>query len=465
MGSCAVAVFTRDLRVRDHPALRAACREADAVVPLFVLDDDLLSSTAHGNPNRLGFLLESLRDLDASLDGRGGALVVRKGTWVTQVMRTTTSVGADAIHVADDYSAYASARLAQLERAADEAGIEVHRHPGITVVAPESIVPESGSRSSSGAGPGDGRDREMKVFTPYFNRWKALPWRAPVPAPRTITLPEGIDRGEVPKLEDLTAGDRSPDVAPGGEAEGLALLKRWARSHLDTYGDHHDDLPGDRTSRISPYLHFGCLSPLEVATRLGDRPGGAAFVRQLCWRDFYHQVLAARPDAAHVDYRPQGDRWHHDDEALAAWKDGRTGYPIVDAGMRQLRREGWMHNRARMVVASFLTKDLYLDWRLGAEHFMHWLLDGDVANNQLNWQWVAGTGNDTNRFRVFNPMRQAERFDPDGDYIRRYVDELASIEGKAVHDPSPEQRAEVGYPEPIVDHREAVAAYKNRSRS
>jgi deoxyribodipyrimidine photo-lyase len=253
---------------------------------------------------------------------------------------------------------------------------------------------------------------------------------------------------------------RSPGVIAGGETPGLARLKAWAAGHLGSYADRHDDLAGDATSRISAYLHFGCLSPAEVATRLRDRDGGDAFVRQLCWRDFYHQVLAARPDAAREDYRPRGDRWHDDDEALDSWRTGRTGYPLVDAAMRQLAAEGFMHNRARMVVASFLAKDLYLDWRLGAAHFMALLVDGDVANNQLNWQWTAGTGNDSNAHRVFNPVRQSERFDPTGAYIRRYLPELAGLDDRAIHWPDAEQRRRCGYVAPIVDHADAVAAYR-----
>jgi deoxyribodipyrimidine photo-lyase len=268
----------------------------------------------------------------------------------------------------------------------------------------------------------------------------------------------------VPTIEELAPHGRSPHVVRGGEAAATGRLKAWASRSLATYDDHHDDLAGDRTSHISADLHFGCLSPLEVATRLRSRTGGAAFVRQLCWRDFYHQVLAARPDAARHDYRPRGDRWHDDPVELAAWKEGRTGYPIVDAGMRQLRREGFVHNRARMVVASFLVKDLYLDWRHGADHFLDWLVDGDLANNQLNWQWIAGTGNDTNAHRVFNPLRQAERFDPDGAYVRRYVPELDGLAPADTHDPPADVRAERGYPAPIVDHAEAVAAYRARRR-
>jgi deoxyribodipyrimidine photo-lyase len=248
----------------------------------------------------------------------------------------------------------------------------------------------------------------------------------------------------------------------GGEAEARRRLNAWTRRGLGEYGERHDDLAGDATSRMSPYLHFGCISPLEVATKLRGRVGGEPFVRQLCWRDFYLQVLAARPDAAWHDYKDRGDTWNSDADGLAAWQEGRTGFPVVDAGMRQLVREGFMHNRARMVVASFLTKDLMIDWRLGAAHFLDWLLDGDIANNNLNWQWTAGTGTDSNPHRVFNPTVQGTRFDPAGDYVRRYVPELADVPGKAVHDPNPATRATTGYPLPIVDHREAIEEFKAR---
>jgi deoxyribodipyrimidine photo-lyase len=226
------------------------------------------------------------------------------------------------------------------------------------------------------------------------------------------------------------------------------------------YEAAHDDLAADATSRLSPYLHFGCVSPLEVVLAVDGLPGDEAFVRQICWRDFYQQILAARPDAAWSDYRPRGDEWNRDPEALDAWKEGRTGYPVVDAGMRQLAREGFMHNRARMIVASFLTKDLYVDWREGARHFLDLLVDGDIANNNLNWQWVAGTGTDTNPHRVFNPTVQGKRFDPDGEYVRRYVPELAALRGPATHEPKSDVRLAYDYPEPIVDHRVAVDAYR-----
>lgn len=448
-GPAAVMVFTRDLRVRDNPALRAAA--SGPVVPLFVLDDDILSSR-FARPNRVGFLVEALSDLDVSLRDRGGRLVVGRGRWVDEVLRAARAVGAATIHVADDMSAFARHRTDTLATDARSHGIEVLRHPGVTVVPPGEISPTAGAC--------------YQVFTPYHRAWLAAPWRSAVPAPRAVEVPPDASGIEIPARADLVAGAASPDVVPGGEAPARARLAAWARNGLARYGDRHDDLPGDATSRISPYLHFGCLSPLEVATRLQGREGADAFVRQLCWRDFYHQILAARPDAAREDFKDRGDTWHDDPDGLAAWKAGRTGYPIVDAGMRQLLREGFMHNRARMVVASFLTKDLMIDWRLGAAHFLDWLVDGDIANNQLNWQWTAGTGTDANPHRVFNPTRQGLRFDPQGDYVRRYVPELAGVEGKNVHDPDPEIRARVGYPVPIVDHHEAIEEFKAlRSRS
>lgn len=201
-------------------------------------------------------------------------------------------------------------------------------------------------------------------------------------------------RGGGPRLRpaaDICAGRACSDLAPGGETAGRRRLGSRLSRDADGYADHGDDLAADATSRLSPYLHFGCLSPVEVVARAGrrDSAGARAFVRQVAWRDFYHQVLAARPATSVADYRPRRDRWRRDDEAFAAWRDGRTGYPIVDAGMRQLAAEGWMHNRARLIVGSFLTKTLYLDWRLGAQHFLDLLVDGDVVNNQMNWQWVA----------------------------------------------------------------------------
>jgi deoxyribodipyrimidine photo-lyase len=268
-------------------------------------------------------------------------------------------------------------------------------------------------------------------------------------------------------LRSLTGSKPSPELTKGGESEARRRLSHWVRGGLARYGSTHDDLAAEDTSRLSPFLHFGCISPRTVLERCGDRPGSEVFIRQLCWRDFHRQVLADRPNLPRADYRSRGDRWRRSRKDADAWRAGLTGYPIVDAGMRQLAREGFMHNRARLIVASFLTKTLYVDWRQGASHFASLLLDADVANNVGNWQWVAGTGNDTRPNRVLNPLRQAERFDPRGDYVRRYLPGLAGIEGRAVHQPwllpAAERRA-LDYPAPIVDHAEAARELLARRR-
>ena len=436
-------VFTRDLRLADNPALTAAARNG-AVAPLFVWDQQILGPAA-GNAGRLGFLLDSLHDLDAGLREAGGALVSRTGPWAKTVIETALSAGATRIHLATDVSGYAAARLESLRRAAAGAGLAVACHPGITAVEPAAV-----------RGPGGA----YQVFTPYYRRWLAAGWRRVLPAPARITLPDGVSPGRLPRLGDLSAAPRAAELPPGGASAGLARLAAWGAGHLAGYERRHDDLAADSTSRLSAYLHFGCVSPLALAAGMRARPGGAAFVRQVAWRDFFCQLLASRPDAARQDYRNRGDGWRDDPDGLAAWQEGRTGYPVVDAAMRQLAREGFMHNRARMIVASFLTKDLYIDWRAGAAHFMRHLVDADVACNQLNWQWVAGTGTDTNRHRVFNPTLQGRRFDPAGEYVRRYLPELAGLPAEVVHDPDPATRRQRGYPEPIVDHRAAVAAYR-----
>ena len=441
-----VAVLTRDLRVHDNPTLHAAAQAADAVVPLFVLDRAILRS-AYNRPNRARFLVESLRDLDASLADRGAGLVVRDGDWVSEVVAVAADAGAASVHVSGDVTGYARRRLDRLRAQLPEAvRLEVHDDT-LFVVPPGELTPSGGKD-------------HMAVFTPYFKRWSSVGTRDLVPAPRSLRLPSGLATGRLPAADSLADGPTSPEVATGGETEGRRRMAAWLRAGLSAYVDDHDALGNDNTSRLSPYLHFGCVSPLELVRKAGESRGAAAeaFVRQVAWRDFYAQVLAARPDATRQDYRPRGDRWRRDAEELAAWKEGRTGYPVVDAGMRQLAREGWMHNRARLIAAHFLCKTLYLDWREGAQHFADLLVDGDVASNTMNWQWVAGTGTDSRFNRTYNVVLQARRHDPHGAYVRRYVEELAGLDDAYVHEPwlLPEDDfAALGYPQPIVDQDDA----------
>ena len=448
MPRVAIALFTRDLRVHDNPVLHAAAG-AERVVPLFVVDDgcgDFL------RPNRTAFLVECLDDLAEQLGRRGAKLVVRRGDVVEEVSRVAAETRAQQVHVAADVSRYAQAREDRLAEALREDGRDLVVHDGsITAVAPGDVTPAD-------------RDH-FAVFTPYFRKWRQQGLRRPLPAPRRLLSPR-VRAGRVPRASTLCDGPTSPGRMPGGEQEARRRLTGWAR-RVERYADGQDVLAEDGTSRLSPYLHFGCLSPTEVVHRVDSSSEGAeAFVRQVAWRDFHHQVLAARPESSRRDYRGHGDRWRAGKaavEAFEAWKEGRTGYPIVDAGMRQLRAEGWMHNRARLIVGSFLTKTLYVDWRWGAAHFLDWLVDGDVANNQMNWQWVAGTGTDTRPHRVLNPIAQARRFDPGGEYVRRFVPELASVGGPAVHEPwklGEDVRRSLGYPGPIVDLGEGLHRFR-----
>ncbi|MFO7572632.1 MAG: deoxyribodipyrimidine photo-lyase [Gaiellaceae bacterium] len=420
--SRAVVLLTRDLRTRDHPALAAATRDHDEVVPLFALDDRQLRSA-----NRVAFLLDSLSALRDALDG---ALVVRRG----EAAAAAASFRPDWVYVTADGSAFAQARELRLRTVA-----RLRVSPGASVIEPGALAPTGGDH--------------YRVFTPYWRAWSAAERRPLAPEPVAIRLPPKVSPGELPALGDLLRQPRSPVLLPGGEPEGRRRLARFLRHGLRAYGDERDALELDGTSRLSPYLRFGCLSPLEVASR-AEESGGDEFVRQLAWRDFYLQLLAAFPRLTTDDYRPRGREWRADDAALEAWKSGRTGIPIVDAGMRQLVNEGWMPNRVRMLAASLLVKNLGIHWRAGAAHFSSLLVDGDPASNAGNWQWVAGTGTDTRPNRVFNPIRQAHRFDPDGGYVRRHVHELADLEAPDVHEPwrlGPLGLAELGYPPPVVE--------------
>jgi len=417
--------------VHDNPALTAAAAAAEHVVPLFVLDDAVLGSAAA--PNRVAFLGETLRDLSASC---GGTLAVRRGETVAEVVRLARDVGATAVFLAEDASAFAQRRERRLAEQ-----LEVRSFPSTSVVGIDAV------RTTAGG--------SYRIFTPYFRAWLQTPRRAVLEPPR-LAPPPGLEPGELPRLDAVA----SPDRARGGEREGRARLRRFVRTGLAVYAERADDLAADATSRLSPYLHFGCVSPLELERSASESP---AFVRQLAWRDFFLQLLDAAPETVHRDLRPRRAPWREDPEALEAWKEGRTGYPIVDAGMRQLRREGWLPNRARLVTASFLTKTLGIDWRCGAEHFAELLVDADVASNTGNWQWAAGTGADPRGNRILNPLRQAARFDPNGDYVRCHVPELEGIPGGAVHTPWKLPGAG-DYPRPIVDHADAAERFRTETR-
>ncbi|GII75194.1 deoxyribodipyrimidine photo-lyase [Sphaerisporangium rufum] len=420
-----IVLLNRDLRVHDHPALAEACARARTVVPLFVADPGIRGR------HRDVFLAESLDDLRSSLRDLGGDLVVRRGDPVAEAVRLATELPAAAIWASADVSRYARRRERRLGEACREHRLDFRLFPGVTVVPPGDLTPAAGDH--------------YRVFTPYWRAWTAEPHRRVLAAPRVVRLPAGLDPGEVPAARRRPAGGLR-----GGESVARRRLELWVKLCLADYAEGHDELAEDQTSMLSPYLRFGCVSPSEVVARASGHPGADAFVRQLCWRDFFHQVAMAFPELPRRDYRPRQVEWNDDPDAAQAWREGMTGVPIVDAGMRQLLAEGWMHNRARMIVGSFLTKRLRVHWRVGGEHFAELLLDGDVANNWGNWQWVAGTGNDTRPNRMLNPLRQAHRFDPGGEYVRRYVPELAGLPAGLVHQPWKASPKVAGYPAPLV---------------
>jgi deoxyribodipyrimidine photo-lyase len=454
----------RDLRLHDHPALMAAAK-AERMTPVFCLDQQLLSGRHRSGP-RTQFMLECLAELGGWLRDRGSHLFVVSGDPATELRALAQRVGASELHLTADVGPFARRRQREVKRAMAEAGVSVDVHPGLFCV-------DALREIRTGAGD------PYTVFTPFHRNWLWQPRRAVLPAPARLP-PPGTDRGfgRVPSLATLGLEQELARPMRGGEGEGRRALARFLAGPVSGYGDGHDLLSGESGSRLSPYLHFGCLSPRELEQRLGDGDSEQAFRRQLCWRDFYGHVLGHFPANARREFqaRYRGTLDYADDaELFDAWCAGSTGYPVVDAGMRQLRSEGWLHNRARLVVGSFLTKDLGIDWRWGERWFMRFLLDGDEASNNGNWQWIASVGVDPQPAsrRIFNPARQQARFDPDGVYVRRHVPELRNVPDEYLREPwtmpaEVQKRAgcRIGreYPAPIVDHararREALARYR-----
>ncbi|HEY7150049.1 MAG TPA: deoxyribodipyrimidine photo-lyase [Solirubrobacterales bacterium] len=448
--------FRRDLRVHDHPALRAALDRGEDLVPVFCFDDRLLGGR-HASGPRTQFLLDCLADLDGSLRARGSGLVVRRGPPERELPQLARHVGARAIEFTAEISPFGRQRDERVARACEEAEIALRAHPGIAAVDDIAEI-----RTNAG--------RPFTVFSPFHRAWLHVPRREPIGAPRKLPpLPSNLSCGRIPRLEALGLEQEVAEPSPGGESPARERLRRFLAGRVRSYESRRDALDRKTTSRLSPYLHFGCVSPREVEQRLPRGVGADAFRRQLCWRDFYHHVLFHFPRNARSEFqdRYRGSiRWSHATRAFEAWKQGCTGYPLVDAGMRQLRREGWMHNRARLIAGSFLTKDLGIDWRWGERWFMRLLVDGDEANNNGNWQWVASVGVDPQPAfrRIYNPARQMERYDPDGRYVRTHVSELRDVPREYLPEPwrmPVEVQQRVGcvigqdYPGPIVDHSQA----------
>jgi deoxyribodipyrimidine photo-lyase len=471
-GGPIIVWFQDDLRLSDHPALHAAAHAGAAVICLYVLDEH------RGRP--LGgaacwWLAGSLRALQARLQALGGRLVIRRGSTRKIIVEIAQQAGARAVYwngVAEARQQWAAHELAA---ALKMVGVESGVFPGDLLAHPSAI------RNREGDG--------IKVFTPFWRRLLALgePVR-PLPAPRSLRTPGGGIFSE--SLDDLGLEPVDPDWAGGlretwqpGEQSALARLQQFLKNGIANYRQRRDRLDLDATSRLSPHLRFGEISPRQVwhSARLAaaDRPDLSKdvdkFLSELGWREFYRHLLFDNPDIDTRNLRDSFDRfrWTGDDAALRSWQRGRTGYPVVDAGMRELWHTGFMHNRVRMIVASFLVKHLLIDWREGERWFWDTLVDADVGSNPANWQWVAGSGADAAPyFRIFNPILQGEKFDPGGAYVRRWIPELARLPSPLIHRPwtaSPLQLSEAKvalgstYPEPIIEHtaarERALAAY------
>lgn len=455
----AVHWFRNDLRLEDNAALAVAA-VADEIIPLFVLDPYLLAAAPRAC-RRTNFLLESLRELSRELSARGCPLVVRSGDPAVEVPRLVDEVRADLLTFNRDYSPYARRRDLAVGAAAARAGARVAAHKDRVIFESEEV------RTRTGGG--------FKVYSPFRRAWRTCLDTEPFGPSRRPKLGRGVEGVRSDRLPDLTPVD-GETIVRGGAAAAERRLAKFAEEGLATYHARRDLPAADGTSLLSAHLRFGTISiracvraALDAESNPRSTEGAREWLAQLVWREFYLALLAEHPRVLSGAFRREYDavQWNDDPPAFEAWCAGRTGYPFVDAGMRQLVRTGWMHNRARMVVASFLVKDLLLDWRRGEAFFMQHLVDGEPANNNGGWQWSASTGTDAQPyFRVFNPVSQGQRFDPRGEYVRRFVPELRDVADRFVHRPWDAPEPPADYPPPIVDHAERrVAAIARFARA
>ena len=436
----AILWLRRDLRRADHPALVAAHADGP-VLPLFVLDPEIFDSA--GDVRR-AWLAHTLRALEDSYDGR---LCLRLGDPVEILVAVAAEVGARSVHVSTETEPQGAARDARVRTALQEADVAWVETGSPYAVTPGRVLNQEG--------------RAYQVFTPFSRAWWAHGWRGPAVEPDDLVLAQAASDDDAWTQLDRAADVEGLPVLPEpGERSALARWHEFLEHDLHGYDRDRDRPDRDGTSRLSPYLKFGVLHPRTLLADLAGRDAGGAdrFGTELAWREFYADVLHHHPDSLWHDLRDSLAGLPYDDDAelIQAWRQGRTGYPMVDAGMRQLLAIGWMHNRVRMITASFLVKDLHAWWPVGARHFLDHLIDGDLASNNHGWQWVAGTGTDAAPyFRVFNPVSQGEKFDPDGGYVRQWVPELRHLPGPGVHQPWQQAGGYAhGYPQRIVDHAE-----------
>jgi deoxyribodipyrimidine photo-lyase len=421
--------FRRDLRLKDLPPLLDAAAADGEVLACYVLDPRLKASSG---PRRLQYLYDALRDLHASLDGR---LMVTRGRPEKRIPRLVREIGATSVHVSADYSPFGRRRDDAVRDALGDVPLEEAGSPYL--VSPGRVAK------------GDGTP--YKVFTPFYDAWLGHGWRPPAKSgPKSARW---IDPADVSGVVDIP-DTRVELELPVGEGAARRQWEKFVQNGLDDYAEDRNRPDLDTTSRMSAHLKFGTIHPRTMVADLGKGAGAQAYLRELAFRDFYAAVLCEWPDSAWWNWNKSFDKIQVDEDRVLfdAWKAGRTGFPIVDAGMRQLAETGFMHNRVRMIVASFLVKDLHLPWQWGAQWFLEQLIDGDMASNQHGWQWAAGCGTDAAPyFRVFNPSTQGKKFDPDGAYVRRWVPDVDNDD----------------YPEPIVDHaserKEALRRYRQLS--
>lgn len=454
----------RDLRLHDHAGLHHALKESGSIQPVFIFDSEILERFDNPADRRLSFLAQTLFDLDQALKLRGGGMLVVHGPASTAMPKLVQALGAARLVAAADVERPTRARDAAVAKALDG-------------VATMSLVKDCWLKHGPMVVKKDGAP--YHVFTPYAKAWhaaltkddlaerpvedkgryadvNALRLQADKAGLRVLDLSKGLES----LLEQI--GYCPSDLSGWNTQDGPARLERFAANHLRAYSEQRNFMAEEGTSALSPYLRHGLVSVRECARRAWGQPGAESWINELIWRDFYAMILHHYPETTHQEfvakYRGGVLKWSDNDAHFKAWREGRTGYPVVDAAMRQLLETGWMHNRARMVVASFLTKHLRIDWRRGEEHFAQYLMDYDLASNVGGWQWASSTGTDAQPyFRIFNPITQGEKFDPEGKYVRRHVPELARIKDKKVHQPWGDPQRGT-YPDPIVNHSSAREA-------
>ena len=422
--------FRRDLRIGDHPALLEAIKNSDEIVPLFILDK---SQIEEAGAKLLAYMGQSLRALDESL---GNKLHIIEGDQVEILKDLIARYNVKEVHISDEYERYGAARDARVEAA----GIPLVRTGSPYAVKPGRVVKPSDATP-------------YRVYTPFYRAWRTHGYRGPVAPPKDIKAP--TPPAEYRNFPDFPFPD-GVHVIEAGEAAALRRFKEFKKKGLDSYDENRNFASIDGTSKMSTYLKFGEIHPRTLLDGLDETKAQDTFRKEIAWREFYADVLFNNPDTDTEYYAPRFKEMRYDKpgKQFKAWCEGKTGYPFVDAAMRQLLLEGWMHNRTRMVVASFLVKDLHLEWQLGERFFAEHLVDYDVASNAHGWQWTAGTGTDASPYyRVFNPIEQGRRFDENGDYIRKYVPELAHLSGAEIHEPWLFLDGySHGYVERVVDH-------------